>query len=465
MCSSDLGDGRLIGIPTQLGYGGSDQFVDCRVLVDTNRDGNIDDLDNCVPTGGFINALRPIKLALPLIEAAERGEINIVRIQQPAANISVPVAGDLLFFDNFSDSGSGLLENYVDDQQANYYSTGEYFFEAYPESFITFDYYVQEYDNVVISADVRFANPVGDGGAAILCRLDPDTFNFYSFEVSEDGYYSIYKYENAEWLPLVEWGYSDFVLQNSQQPFRMSVVCDGDELSLSMNGRLLAEVNDSSFSSGYVGLSASTYVNPNLAVAYDNLEISAPQGSLATGGALLLADDFDDPSQSFETVDTAEYITYFEAGQFVYEVYETEYSVWNWYLDPFTDVVISADVTFLAGATDGEARLLCRVDEFGQAYHFVISVDGYFVIQYVDGSDFYNLIDWTYSDYVYNNIESFRMTAMCQGNRLILAMDDQILGEARDGTIIVGGTGIGAGTFTTAGVAVAFDNFEVREAE
>ena len=66
-------NGYLIGVPTQLGYGGDDQFVDCRVLADTNRDGVVDDRDNCIPTGGFINALRPINLAMPLIEAAQEG--------------------------------------------------------------------------------------------------------------------------------------------------------------------------------------------------------------------------------------------------------------------------------------------------------------------------------------------------------------------------------------------------------
>lgn len=458
-------DGRLIGIPTQLGYGGDDQFVDCRVLVDTNRDGSVDDLDNCVPTGGFINALRPVKLALPLIEAAQRGEVNVVRVEQPVVDVSVPVAGNVLFFDDFSDTSSGLLVDYVDESQANYYFDGEYFLEVYPESFITLDYYIQSYDDIVIGADVRFATPADDGGAAILCRLDPETFNFYSFELSEDGYYSIYKHENDEWIPLVEWVYSDFVLQNVNKPFRMSAVCDGNQLSLSMNGRLLAEVTDSSFTSGFVALSASTYINPNLAVAFDNLEISTPLGALPTGGALLLADDFEDPSVSFEEANTAEYISYFGEGLYVYEVYQPEYAVWNWYLDPFADVAVSADVIFLAGATDGEAALLCRMDELGQFYRFVISVDGFFVIQAYDGVEFFDLMEWTYSDYVYNNAEAFRMTAVCNGNRLILGMNDQILGEVRDDVLIVGGTGIGAGAFTTGGVAVAFDNFEVREVE
>lgn len=66
-------DGILIGVPTIVGSGSESDFVDCRLLSDTNRDGVIDDRDTCVPVGGFINGLRPVNLALPLIDAAESG--------------------------------------------------------------------------------------------------------------------------------------------------------------------------------------------------------------------------------------------------------------------------------------------------------------------------------------------------------------------------------------------------------
>jgi serine protease Do len=65
--------GQIIGIPTQVGYGGGKRFADCRYLADTNGDGVIDENDNCIPVGGFINALRPVNLADPLIEAARTG--------------------------------------------------------------------------------------------------------------------------------------------------------------------------------------------------------------------------------------------------------------------------------------------------------------------------------------------------------------------------------------------------------
>ena len=65
--------GRLIGVPTIVGSGVDEETVDCRYITDTNRDGNIDEADTCVPVGGFINGLRPVNLAAPLVDAAISG--------------------------------------------------------------------------------------------------------------------------------------------------------------------------------------------------------------------------------------------------------------------------------------------------------------------------------------------------------------------------------------------------------
>jgi len=69
------GDGTLIGVPTRGGGGGTTEpLVDCRSVTDTNGDGSVNAEDTCVPVGGFINSLRPVNLARPLIEQAMSGQ-------------------------------------------------------------------------------------------------------------------------------------------------------------------------------------------------------------------------------------------------------------------------------------------------------------------------------------------------------------------------------------------------------
>ncbi|MFQ3535588.1 MAG: trypsin-like peptidase domain-containing protein [Aggregatilineales bacterium] len=66
--------GRLIGIPTveppTSGLAAGSQ-ENCRRIQDSNGDGRVDDNDLCVPVSGFVNALRPSRLARGLILAAQ----------------------------------------------------------------------------------------------------------------------------------------------------------------------------------------------------------------------------------------------------------------------------------------------------------------------------------------------------------------------------------------------------------
>jgi len=67
-------NGEIIGVPTRIGTTSGMEVTDCRVIADTNGDGVIDDKDTCVPTGGFINAIRPINWGKGLIKAAKNQE-------------------------------------------------------------------------------------------------------------------------------------------------------------------------------------------------------------------------------------------------------------------------------------------------------------------------------------------------------------------------------------------------------
>jgi serine protease Do len=66
--------GSIIGVPTIAASGAESDITDCRVVQDTNGDGKLDSQDTCIPIGGFINGLRPVNLALPLIQAAQMGQ-------------------------------------------------------------------------------------------------------------------------------------------------------------------------------------------------------------------------------------------------------------------------------------------------------------------------------------------------------------------------------------------------------
>ena len=61
--------GQLVGVPTALGVPGNNETTDCRPDRDTNGDGEVDEDDECVSMGGFINTLSPGSSAIELAKS------------------------------------------------------------------------------------------------------------------------------------------------------------------------------------------------------------------------------------------------------------------------------------------------------------------------------------------------------------------------------------------------------------
>ncbi len=266
-------EGYLIGIPTQLGYGGDDQYVDCRTLVDTNRDGYIDELDNCVPTGGFINAMRPVNLALPLIDAAKQGVVAINEAEPtPVASNEMPTEGSVIFQDDFSTPG-GLWTSEGEAGTVTY-ADAQLQIELLQSEYFIWGIAGENFTDTIIDVDASIYQPAGDGDFGIICRYQ-DADNFYGLEISEDGYYAIWKYIAGEYVPLVNWESSSIVDQYANGG-HLTAACVGNTLSLILNGTVIAEAQDSDLTYGDAGLLAGTWENAHLIVRFDNFVVSSP---------------------------------------------------------------------------------------------------------------------------------------------------------------------------------------------
>ena len=113
--------GLLVGVPTQAAAGSGITPVDARPVLDTNKDGRVDRRDTPMAIGGFINGLRPINLAIPLLEeagmdiAASRGSARGTSIlpgraagSGPAMPKAQPKFSDLLFSARITNDGRSI---------------------------------------------------------------------------------------------------------------------------------------------------------------------------------------------------------------------------------------------------------------------------------------------------------------------------------------------------------------------
>jgi hypothetical protein len=112
-----------------------------------------------------------------------------------------------------------------------------------------------------------------DGEYGLICRYLNDD-NMYMFEVTQDGYFAIYKSYNGTWSPLIDYTYSSIVEGLDSADLQAS--CIGDTLRLAVDGKLLGEVQDNAISSGDYGFFAGTFYNGGNIVSFDDLVVSQP---------------------------------------------------------------------------------------------------------------------------------------------------------------------------------------------
>ncbi|MCJ7695051.1 MAG: serine protease [Anaerolineaceae bacterium] len=260
--------GEIIGIPTQVGSGNLEgSIVDCRPLADTNRDGYIDDDDSCVPTGGFINALRPIKLAMAMINLAKQGQVA-VEAGSSTGETYTP-SGDVDFYDDFSNPNSGWYTA-TDDSGSTAYSGGEFVIQVFEPDWVIWSNIDNRLDNIILTVDARVISGVGDGDFGFVCGLI-DSNNFTVIDISEDGYFSMWKYANDQYISLVDWTYADEIAAGG--PYSLAAFCGTDHLALAVNGNLLISIVDPDFRVGDVGLLAGVFETPGIKIGYDNFQL------------------------------------------------------------------------------------------------------------------------------------------------------------------------------------------------
>jgi hypothetical protein len=182
-------------------------------------------------------------------------------------------ASETLLFDDFSNPNSGWVEA-SDSEVSSAYDNGQYVMSVFPDNYWYWSVSGSNFENVIINVDVQSNRSSGDGDFGILCRY-VDADNFYALEVSEDGYYTIWKKSAGEVVTLVEWQESSLIPTDGSA-YTLNASCDGAQLLLGVNAELVAEATDSDFNSGDAGVIVGTWTQTNFSVAFDNFEVLTP---------------------------------------------------------------------------------------------------------------------------------------------------------------------------------------------
>lgn len=184
--------------------------------------------------------------------------------------------GMVLFQDDFSDPASGWDQVVSDDGIQMDYSEGAYRIRIAGDHRTAWSSAGLEFIDSNVETDARWVDGSGDDDYGLVCR-GIDQGNFYFFAISSDGYYGIGKVKDGlpELINSPAMLPSEYIAQG-RDTNHLQAACVGDRLSLTVNGKLLAEVRDADFQRGAVGLIAGTLDDGLTVVDFDNFSVTAP---------------------------------------------------------------------------------------------------------------------------------------------------------------------------------------------
>jgi len=187
--------------------------------------------------------------------------------------VYVPSTGpEVLWQDDFSDPGSGWEVSDLSVGSVKY-ENGVYLVTASGQSYM-WGAANRSFGDGTIEVDAtQVVGPANDNnGYGVICRVQSNGDGYY-FRISGDGFYAIHKLVDGQSEPLMDWEASDVINQGNASN-RISAVCNGSSLELTVNGELLAQVSDSTFTEGDVGLVAGSFEeNEATEIRFDNLVV------------------------------------------------------------------------------------------------------------------------------------------------------------------------------------------------
>ncbi len=366
-----------------------------------------------------------------------------------------PERGNALLDDDFGDSSSGWeIGDYAGGSVG--YKDGIYFVRGEEDGNVMWGVLKRSFDDLVIEVDAtQVMAPANDNNAyGVKCR-EQSGGDGYVFMISGDGYYSIQIVVNGDWEQLVEWTTSDVIRQGNRTN-HIRAVCDGTHLALFVNGELLAETEDSTYSEGDIGLAASTMEDEPTEIHFDNLVVRRPV-------VVLLQDGFGDSSSGWEVgdYDTGS-VGYTEGAYYVTSI-EKEQMMWGLASGNFSDVIVEIDTTQVSapGNDNNAYGVMCRVQSNDDGYVLRISGDGLYAIQSIVDGEFESLVEWTTSGVIHQGNATNHIRAVCDGPYLALFVNGELLAEVEDDTFASGDIGLTATTFEDTPTEVRFDDLVV----
>jgi serine/threonine protein kinase len=365
--------------------------------------------------------------------------------------------GGLLLEDSFSDPESGW-EEWESDEGLVGYGEGYYYVVGLAEGIQIYGAGPQSFSDLAVDvyATQISSGPSDRNAYGVMCRVQSDG-NGYLLRVRGTGQYAIQRVVGDSFEFLVDWTESD-VINTGNDTNHIHAVCDGTRLALIVNGELLAETEDDTFTTGGLALTVTTFESEPTEVHFDDLLVLDPD-------LILARDNFSDPGSGWEVSEEEGGSMGYKEGIYFVRAEDKSFYYWGRAYVSLADVAIEVDATQTLGPASGNTfyGVGCRLNSSGTGYLFLIGADGYFAIYEKGATDDEGefLVDWTESGVINQGNATNHIRAVCDGTYLALVVNGELLAEVEDATLDSGDLGLFASTGEDDPVEVHFDDLLV----
>ena len=135
----------------------------------------------------------------------------------------------------------------------------------------------EDFSDGIFSVEATQVAGPDNNAYGMLFRVDDENDNFYSFQISGDGYVWIGRYLDGgatEAEPIVnDWWFESPVINQGNATNKLSVQAEGQNLIFYVNDQEVGRVTDDAFSSGDIGLMVRTLGVGGVQIQFDNFTV------------------------------------------------------------------------------------------------------------------------------------------------------------------------------------------------
>lgn len=297
---------------------------------------------------------------------------------------------DVLLQDDFTDPGSGWETIEQGGILAGYHQPDFYHVQAGEPETVSTSFLGGNFDNITVETAVFVESadtPDGNFRYGLILRRTGD--DYYAFTVSpRSGAWEAFKHTADGNQVLAEGSANSIHGLTTADSLRVDA--SGTNFVFSINGRIVTQLNDSSFASGDIGFLVQTFDESRAHIHYD--ELTVRQVIDVPAGNILLQDDFTDPNTGWPSIREGSALAGYHPPDYYHvQSGEPNHRSTAFYGQHFSDLTMEADIFVeSAGTPDGDFRYGLALHRDGEQYYaFLVSpqTNQWFVLKHSDAGE------------------------------------------------------------------------------